>query len=120
MYRSFKVNNIFISRFFQEEKQKFKKAYIKEDSFNKYQSQHNNFNTNSNFHATHELLTVKIYDTKSKRTISKLNYFLFKSYLLKQEEEMFSVNTKENYSFFESIKTGNLRSCHHIRLLKVS
>jgi hypothetical protein len=112
----------FYYSFFQEEKQKFKKANSVKSYNDLYNSNTNSFNSsnlNSNFQATHELITIKIYETKSKKTLSKLNFFLFKSYLLKQEEEMYTVNTKENFSFFESIKSGNTRLSPYTRILKV-
>jgi glucan biosynthesis protein len=73
---------------------------------------------------THELFTVKIYEMKTKKLISKINFLLYKAYEIKQikygENSQFMMNTKENFSFFESLHTGNFRINRITRLIKVS
>lgn len=81
---------------------------------------------NGNSKKSHELFTVKIYEMKTKKLLSKINFLLYKAYDIKQIKNQdisncpFNMNTKENFSFFESLHTGNFRINRITRIIKVS
>lgn len=76
-----------------------------------------------------ELITVKIYDMSGQNLHSKINFLLFKAYTLKNENNNaynlentmpnYTVHTKENFNFFNSLQTSNYRCCKITRILKV-
>jgi hypothetical protein len=78
--------------------------------------------------AFNELFTIKIYSSKKGQNvlISKLNYFLFKAFTIENisinksmSTKPYSINTKENYNFFNSLNTNSFRLCKSTRILKV-
>ena len=73
----------------------------------------------------HELITLKIYDSSKHNLLSKINFLLFKAYSLTDEKESecnlpnYTVHTKDNFKFFNSIQNSNYRSCKTTRIIKV-
>ena len=86
--------------------------------------------SNNNKNLRHELITLKIYENKNKNLVSKINFLLYKAYdILNNNQnynsriktnQLFSINTKENFNFFESFHHANFRTCKISRIIKVS
>ena len=72
-----------------------------------------------------ELITLKIYDSSKHSLLSKINFLLFKAYSLNNENDSqcnlpnYTVHTKDNFNFFNSLQNSNYRSCKITRIIKV-
>jgi hypothetical protein len=69
-----------------------------------------------------ELFTIKMYKTGNDDNIliSKFNLLLYKGYSLsKIDGKEYSINTKDNFNFFSTLKDPSLRLCKINRMLRV-
>ncbi len=69
-----------------------------------------------------ELFTIKLYKTMNDENIliSKYNLLLYKGYSLnKSEGKEYTINTKDNFNFFSTIKDPSVRLCKTNRIIKV-
>ena len=68
-----------------------------------------------------ELFTIKLYKkNKENILLSKFNFLLYKGYSIsKREFKEYTINTKENYNFFNTLKDPSLRLCKVVRMIKV-
>jgi len=58
--------------------------------------------------------------------MTKINFLLFKAYTLKIDNKNdnnlpnYTVHTKENFNFFNSLQNSNFRCCKATRIIKVN
>jgi hypothetical protein len=70
-----------------------------------------------------ELFTIKLYKTSNDDNllISKFNILLYKGYSLsKSDGKDYTINTKDNFNFFSTLKDPSVRLCKTNRILKVN
>jgi hypothetical protein len=112
-------------------------AKLKQNSKKIYNSHKNHNFKNEIFQ---ELVTVKIFETdddnsNNRKNLTKYNFLLYKAYDISNssinsntnsntnkcnlDSQMYSINTKQNFNFFQSLINSNFRNCRIIRSVKV-